>query len=134
MRDWAPSRLLDLGPALSPFPTTVKLRGTNNWQKAVHYTTLSHCWGAVQPFRLFRSNLRELMDGISIDALPKTFQDAIYATWRFGIRYLWIDSLCIIQDSKEDWNVESSLMAKVYSGCVLNLAAASSKDCNGGLF
>jgi hypothetical protein len=50
------------------------------------------------------------MDGISVDASPKTFQDVIYATWRLGIQYLWIDSLCIIQDSNEDWNVDSSLM------------------------
>ena len=132
--DWAPSRLLDIGPAKNPFPTTIKLRQTGNWQRSVHYTTLSHCWGSVQPSRLLQSNLRKLMDGISIDALPKTFQDAIYATWRFGIQYLWIDSLCIIQDSKEDWNVESSLMTQVYGGCVLNLAATSSNDCTGGLF
>ena len=132
--DWAPSRLLDIGPTTDPFPTTIKLRQTDSWQRSVCYTTLSHCWGSVQPFKLLRSNLRELMDGIFIDALPKTFQDAIYATWRLGIQYLWIDSLCIMQDSKEDWNVESSLMTQVYGRCVLNLAAASSNDCTGGLF
>jgi len=132
--DWAPSRLLDIGPATNPFPTTIKLTKTESWQRSVHYTTLSHCWGSVQPFRLLRSNLSELMDGIPIDVLPKTFQDAIYATWRFGIQYLWIDSLCIIQDSKKDWDVESSLMAQVYGRCLLNLAATSSNDCTGGLF
>jgi hypothetical protein len=132
--DWAPSRLLDIGPATNSFPTTIKLRKTDSWQRSVHYTTLSHCWGSVQPFRLLRSNLSKLMDGISIDALPKTFQDAIYATWKFGIQYLWIDSLCIIQDSKEDWNFESSLMTQVYGRCLLNLAATSSNDCTGGLF
>jgi hypothetical protein len=134
LEDWAPSRLLDIGPATNPFPTTIKLRNTKSWQRSVHYITLSHCWGSVQPFRLLRNNLSELIDGISIDTLPKTFQDAIYATWRFGVQYLWIDSLCIIQDSIKDWNVESSLMTQVYGRCLLNLAAIFSNDCTGGLF
>lgn len=74
------------------------------------------------------------MDGISTFDLPKTFQDAVYATRKLGVQYLWIDSLCIIQDSHDDWDFESSLMTYVYGGCLLNLAAASSSDCTGGLF
>ena len=74
------------------------------------------------------------MDGIFTASLPKTFQDAVYVTRKFGIQYLWIDSLCIIQDSKEDWDLESSLMTFVYGGCLLNIAAASSNDCTGGIF
>ncbi|CAG7555310.1 unnamed protein product [Fusarium equiseti] len=132
--NWVPSRLLDLGPTTNTFPTTIKLRQTDSWQRSVQYTTLSHCGGSVRPSKLLRTNLQEFMDAISMDAIPRTFQDAIYATWRLGFQYLWIDSLCIIQDSKDDWNFESSLMAQVYSGCVLNLAAVSSNNSTGGLF
>ncbi|KAL3952359.1 hypothetical protein ACCO45_012302 [Purpureocillium lilacinum] len=132
-KNWVPTRLIDVG-LRSSFPDTIKLRQTKDWQTPMPYAALSHCWGAVQPFKLLQSNLHALMNGIATVDLPKTFQDAIYATRKLGIRYLWIDSLCIIQDSNGDWDFESSLMAHVYGGCLLNLAAASSSDCMGGLF
>ena len=48
--------------------------------------------------------------GINLHCLPQNFQDAIYATAKLGIRYLWIDALCIIQDDVEDWSIESAKM------------------------
>ncbi|SCO92101.1 uncharacterized protein FRV6_16229 [Fusarium oxysporum] len=132
-KNWIPSRLIDVG-SRPPFPDTIKLRQTKGWQTSVQYAALSHCWGAVQPFKLLQRNVHVLMSGISTVDLPKTFRDAIYATRKFGLQYLWIDSLCIIQDSNEDWDFESSLMTHVYGGCLLNFAAASSSDCMGGLF
>lgn len=132
-KNWIPSRLIDVG-SRPPFPDTVKLRQTKDWQTSVQYAALSHCWGAVQPIKLLQKNVHTLMSGISTVDLPKTFRDAIYATRKFGLQYLWIDSLCIIQDSNEDWDFESSLMTHVYGGCLLNFAAASSRDCMGGLF
>jgi hypothetical protein len=74
------------------------------------------------------------MDGILVVDLPKSFQDAIYTTRKLGIQYLWIDSSCIIQDSNEDWDLESSPMAHIYGGWLLNIAGAASNDCTGGLF
>ncbi|KAK1707356.1 heterokaryon incompatibility protein-domain-containing protein, partial [Colletotrichum lupini] len=64
----------------------------------------------------------------------KNFVDAIEVTRKLGIRYIWIDSICIIQDQKEDWNVEAKLMHKVYRDSYCNLAAADSENCHGGLF
>jgi hypothetical protein len=64
--------------------------------------------------------------GIPIDTLPRTFQDAILITRQFGLRYLWIDSLCIVQDDEEDWRKESSAMASIYSNAYLTIAASNS--------
>jgi hypothetical protein len=50
------------------------------------------------------------MNGIPLSSLPKTFLDAIVVTKALGLRYLWIDSLCIIQDDEDDWLAESKTM------------------------
>ncbi|RFU28921.1 hypothetical protein B7463_g7420, partial [Scytalidium lignicola] len=75
-----------------------------------------------------------MFEEIYFETLPKTFQEAIYVTRSFGIRCLWIDSLCIIQDSSEDWQRESVTMSDVYSGSLLNIAATSAEDSKQGLF
>jgi hypothetical protein len=64
--------------------------------------------------------------------LPRTFQDAVLVTRRLGVKYLWIDSLCIIQDDVEDWQTESGKMADIYSDAYLVIGANRSADCNGG--
>jgi hypothetical protein len=56
-----------------------------------------------------------------ITGLPPTFQDAVLITRQLGIQYLWIDSLCILQDSKEDWMAESATMGRIYSQALLSL-------------
>jgi hypothetical protein len=69
-----------------------------------------------------------------VSSLPQTFQDAITLSLALGIEYLWIDSLCIIQDSRDDWLREASLMCSVYTNSWVNFAATSSRDGTGGLF
>lgn len=71
---------------------------------------------------------------INIDDLPTTFSDAVEVARRLKIRHLWIDALCIIQDSEEDWQIEARKMTDVYSNSVLNIAASAAEDCEGGLF
>ncbi|PMD19341.1 heterokaryon incompatibility, partial [Hyaloscypha hepaticicola] len=66
--------------------------------------------------------------------LPKTFQDAVLITRDLGVRYLWIDSLCIIQDSDEDWEQEAARMSEVYANGYVMLAAHGSENCHGGCF
>ncbi|KAI1368519.1 heterokaryon incompatibility protein-domain-containing protein [Xylaria arbuscula] len=73
-------------------------------------------------------------DGIHLDSLPQTFRDAVFMTRVLGCRYLWIDSLCIIQDSTEDWKLESTRMAKAYGNARVTIAAVASENSNGGLF
>jgi Heterokaryon incompatibility protein (HET) len=131
--DWAPHRLLDVGSS-SPSSDVIRLEQTKGWQTPVRYAALSHCWGDIQPLRLVQDNLHQLVHGISIGSLCRSFQDAVHTVRRLGIQYLWIDSLCIIQDSEQDWDIESSLMTYVYGGSMLNIAAAASNNCAGGLF
>ncbi|KAJ8130503.1 hypothetical protein O1611_g3124 [Lasiodiplodia mahajangana] len=73
------------------------------------------------------------MHEISWDSIPATFRDAISIARKLGVPYIWIDSLCIIQDSVRDWENESSKMAGIYRNSYVTIAGASSKDSKGGL-
>ncbi|KAF5641234.1 transcriptional regulator [Fusarium sp. NRRL 25303] len=100
------------------------------------YKALSHCWGSStnHSARTTRENVREKMSYISFRSLPRTFQDAITVTRAIGLRFIWIDSLCIVQNDEDDWAREASKMANIYMGSYLTLAASSSPDSDGGLF
>jgi hypothetical protein len=104
--------------------------------QVVKYATLSYCWGGVASHvpHLRKENLTSYMQEIVVGDLPKTFRDAIECAYRLGVRYLWIDSLCIIQDSEEDWLRQSALMADIYARSFINLAATVSRTSNEGLF
>lgn len=75
-----------------------------------------------------------MKQSIELKTLPKTFQDAIAIIRALGIRYIWIDSLCIIQDGKLDWQRESRRMAAVYSDGHINVAATGASDSKGGCY
>lgn len=98
------------------------------------YATLSHVWGSGAPIKLLRKNVLEFKQGIPFVTLLPTFADAIQLTDALGLSYLWIDSLCIIQDDLPDWEAESTAMCDVYRGSTINIAASASVDCKGGLF
>ncbi|WYZ39887.1 hypothetical protein EsH8_IV_000228 [Colletotrichum jinshuiense] len=132
---WLPTRLVDIG-----------LPGDTQWKVMVTseditssppppYMTLSYRWG-LKPQRLTLSstNETELRRGRPIDQLPRTFRDMIVVAHRFRIRYVWIDCLCIIQDSADDWKTEAPTMKDVYMNSACNVAAAASDDPDGGLF
>ncbi|KAM3076281.1 hypothetical protein ACMFMG_006215 [Clarireedia jacksonii] len=100
------------------------------------YLTLSHCWGKEMPeiatTKLGTLNRRKA--SIPFRRLPRTFRDALTVTRGLGIQFLWIDSLCIVQDSAEDWQRESAVMGKVYSHAYCTIAAAAAANCHDGLF
>ncbi|KAI1149557.1 heterokaryon incompatibility protein-domain-containing protein [Nemania diffusa] len=98
------------------------------------YMTLSHKWGDDEEFRLTRFNMDFMKDTIPWDAVPKTYQEAIQVTRRLGIKYIWIDSLCIVQDDTEDWRKEAGAMKLVYGNSYLNIAAVRAIDSYGSLF
>jgi hypothetical protein len=98
------------------------------------YATLSHCWGKLATVMLTTQNIASFSKQIPYESLCKTFQDVIATVKRFGLKYVWIDSLCIIQDDDDDWSRESSLMVQVYGGSTLNIAATAGSDGNAGLF
>jgi hypothetical protein len=102
------------------------------------YATLSHCWGTNPTFlTLTEQNSRRLHDQIHLHELPKTFQDAILLCQRLGLRYLWIDSVCILQKgegSKADWLLHVTEMRNVYRNCFVNIAASRAADATQGLY
>ncbi|KAI1357610.1 heterokaryon incompatibility protein-domain-containing protein [Xylaria arbuscula] len=100
------------------------------------YTALSHCWGDAEAIHLIttKANRNERMASISMEILPKTFSDAVVLTRALGIQYIWIDSLCIIQDDKDDWEREAAHMADVYQCAALTISADGAADGSKGLF
>ncbi|TGO28524.1 hypothetical protein BPAE_0026g00130 [Botrytis paeoniae] len=98
------------------------------------YTTLSHCWGKSQFIQTRKRKFPRHKNGIQWKSLPKTIQDAINIVRTLDIRYIWIDSLCIIQDDSDDWKRQSALMADVYANSYLKIAAKGSSDSRSGCF
>lgn len=95
--------------------------------------TLSHTWGETRLISLTTANYKEYTFQIAKNLFPKTFLNAMEVTRQFGVFYLWIDCLCIIQDSADDWHAESSLMSNVYSGSWCNIAATRAENSDSGL-
>ncbi|KAL6412100.1 hypothetical protein AUP68_04482 [Ilyonectria robusta] len=98
------------------------------------YICLSHCWGKQQIIVTKKGNVAKHMDEILWGQLSATFQDAIDFSCRIGVEFIWIDSLCIIQDSTADWEKEAVKMASYYSNADLTIAASAAKDGSIGLF
>jgi hypothetical protein len=126
-----PTRVIDVD--LDEKSDTVYLKETRDSDRDP-YMSLSHCWGKEQIITTTTNTLQDMKAGIKISELPKTFRHAIRITRGLGIRYLWIDSLCIIQDDEKDWEFESAKMADVYMCSQLNLAATHSSNGKGGCF
>ncbi|EUC28229.1 hypothetical protein COCCADRAFT_41206 [Bipolaris zeicola 26-R-13] len=130
---WAPTRLLDVGTFEKDVVRLVN--GKDIDQSKQNYATLSHCWGiAAQLPRTTRSNIKELKQLIPYQQFPKTFRDAIKIARKFHLRYLWIDSLCIVQDDAEDWMREAASMSNVYWYSFINIAATGASDSSQGCF
>lgn len=89
---------------------------------------LSYCWGTAKFLKTTNENLDDHKKEIPWDNLPPVFRDTILIARAFGIHYLWIDALCIIQDATRDWEQESKLMAEIYRNSCLTVAAVSSAD------
>ncbi|KAF2674286.1 HET-domain-containing protein [Microthyrium microscopicum] len=114
-----PTRLIDVGASDAP---CVRL---------VISGELEH---RQQRIELLKENLNDLKDRIDWSSLSQTFQESIIVTRKLGFRYLWIDSLCIMQDCEIDWAKEAALMGKVYKQALYNIAATAASNGPGGLF
>lgn len=123
-----PTRVIDVGDeATRPKLTTTS--GENGT-----YIALSYCWGGGSTFVHNDETAKDLENGISLEDYPATLRDAIIATRALGIRYIWIDALCIKQDSPQDWASEAAKMHKVYSDAILTIIAANSPTTRSGIF
>lgn len=116
-----PPRAIDVGDSAS---STIRLIELSHIKG--QYATLSHRW-PIDPLKHFtttRSSIESRKRGISLEDMPQTFQDAVKVTRQLGLRYLWIDSLCIVQNDSEDWERQSSLMGQIYYRAAFTIMAA----------
>lgn len=97
------------------------------------YISLSHCWGTAKPIATTRESYQDHINGIRLDALPRTFRDAVSVARSLCVGYLWIDSLCIVQDDAQDWAEQAGQMGNIYSACYLTVAAATANDSSAGI-
>ena len=128
---WHPKRVLDLN---APGPSHLALCEDEEIDAAHPYATLSHCWGKCRTIRLLAENRAHLKREIVLDEFPLTFQDAVRIARSLGARYLWIDSLCINQDSEDDWLEQAPLMGMIYEHALFGVAAAFAESDDGGCF
>ncbi|KAF2793742.1 HET-domain-containing protein [Melanomma pulvis-pyrius CBS 109.77] len=124
-----PSRVIDIG---TRFPIrSVRLHWTEEGETG-KYAALSYCWGGHQPLRSTQVTAQDFTDGIMFSRLPKTLQDAMITTLKLGLRYIWIDCLCIIQDDGDDMAREISKLAQTFQEAFVTISAASSRSVQDG--
>ena len=132
---FSPTRLIDV--SIDQDADLVRLIDCKSLDSIPRYLTLSHSWGSsevMMTLQLTRQNSSSLKKHISLVQLPKTFADTVLVARYLQIRYIWIDSLCIIQDDKQDWKAEAAKMWQVYANAYVNVAATSSSNSSQGLF
>ena len=114
----------------------VRLLETTTEDEGARYACLSHCWGARTDamLRTTLSTLSSFTKTIPWADLPRTFQHAISVTRRLGVDFLWIDSLCIIQDDERDWQQQPVVMATIYQNAYITIAATASSNADGGCY
>ncbi|KAI1146671.1 HET-domain-containing protein [Nemania diffusa] len=124
-----PSRIIDVGEG----GNSIKLIEPVQGQQGI-YASLSYCWGDTASFTSSRQTIDSRRQGIQLSEVPKTFFDAVRLCRHLGIRYLWIDSVCICQDDADDWARESARMCDVYSNAYLVIAANHARNSSQGVF
>lgn len=131
-----PKRVLEIEDAPQDGELRSRLVTTNGCRGK--YVALSYCWGPGPFFNLTFNNIEDLHESLPMELLPGTILDAMVFARNLGFRYLWVDSLCIIQGSggpsTADWEEQSQDMGRIYQSASLTVAAASAKDCRDGLF
>ncbi|EWZ33789.1 heterokaryon incompatibility protein-domain-containing protein [Fusarium oxysporum Fo47] len=126
-----PGRVVDVGDDInSPY---AKLRETYGQERG-KYISLSYCWGKEPQFTTTKATLEERKRQITISDLSQTHQDVIKLARELGVRYLWIDSICICQGDYDDWERESAKMLSIYANSYLTVAASKAKNHSEGLF
>jgi hypothetical protein len=118
-----PKRLLYLGLPNSPI-RLVETRGVGSVGK---YAALSYCWGSAPTYLLTKSNIKQFKVALDTQAIPRSIQDAVLVARTVPVDHLWVDALCIIQDSAEDKSVEIAKMQSIYRDALVTIVAANSQ-------
>ncbi|WXC44630.1 hypothetical protein QX201_004365 [Fusarium graminearum] len=132
-----PTRLVDVGTDFNPPRLFVPQRHLGSFE----YIALSYAWGSKSFIKTTYSNLEAMTQHLPWAQLPKTIQDAILVTRSLGVRYLWVDALCILQSEgpedakhKEDWSYEAARFGKYYENALMTIAATGASSSDQGLF
>jgi hypothetical protein len=123
-----PTRVIDVGRT----ERDLHLHISNGEQG--EYVALSHSWGGHKPRETTKATLDQHCRSIHLGESSKTFEDAAKVCRDLGYKYLWIDSLCVVQDDDADWAAEAANMSQVYRNAALTISAESAKDARDGLF
>ncbi len=121
-----PKRLVYIGDIDTPSRLYISEPGEKG-----RFAALSHCWGGKVAVRTLRSNLEDHILALP-SPLPKTFADALAVARALGIKYVWIDSLCIVQDDLLDWEAEAAQMANVYANAHVTISADAAPNALAG--
>ncbi|KAE8450864.1 hypothetical protein EG329_005777 [Mollisiaceae sp. DMI_Dod_QoI] len=130
-----PSRVLYIGSSAQELDDcsklSLRLHVSLPLQRA-EYAALSYCWGGAQKVVSTQSTLGSYQEGLNLNFLPQTVQDAIKVTRGLNIQYLWVDALCILQDEASDMTHEIQQMGEIYKNATLTIAAARSRSVEEG--
>ncbi|KAK1705344.1 heterokaryon incompatibility protein-domain-containing protein [Colletotrichum lupini] len=126
-----PTRLVDLSNHAN---NLITIKNTAEVGKNPKYAALSYCWGKSNTFTITSATLADRQQGFSPSALPLSLQDALRVAQGLHMQYIWIDALCILQDSDEDWLYESARMASIYKNSFITIVAANAPDSGDGFF
>ncbi|KAF8848723.1 HET-domain-containing protein, partial [Acephala macrosclerotiorum] len=124
-----PNRVLDLGSYDESLTADIcLLDGASH--KTARYAALSHRWSSPPRIELTNETYLDRLRNIPFTSLPMLFRDAVTFCRQVGVRYLWIDALCIIQRDETDWRIESGRMGGIYKDayCVLLAHFAGGDD------
>ncbi|KAH8724291.1 heterokaryon incompatibility protein-domain-containing protein [Phaeosphaeriaceae sp. PMI808] len=124
-----PTRVIDVGNS-SQDPRLLEVQPGTLGQ----YAALSYCWGLSRTFTTTIQTFEQRTRGFTLGDLPATIRDAVLLARNMSIPYIWADSLCIVQDSSEDWNKEAARMCDVYTNATVTFAAIDCPESETGLF
>ncbi|KAM7183008.1 Heterokaryon incompatibility protein (HET) domain containing protein [Naviculisporaceae sp. PSN 640] len=128
-----PKRVVDIGSSKDSVPRLLQ-PGDGDAACAGRYIALSYCWGPVsRNLKTTRETLDSHLREIPFDSMPRTFQEAIQLSRLLGVPYIWIDSLCIIQQDEEDWTYHAARMSSIYGNAWIVLSATASATVHDGL-
>lgn len=126
----SPALVLDVSFHTDSKSDTIRLHRVQG--QNIKYAALSYTWGGDQLHATTLSNISKYLHGIEVSSLPRTIQDAVYVARQLHIQHLWVDSMCIIQDSKEHKMAEIGKMKDIYYNAHLTISASSAHSCDEG--
>lgn len=129
---WRPTSLIHVGRRGASFIPQLCL--SDDIPFVVRYVTLSHCWGHLDLFKLVEANLDTFREALPLEHLTNVSRDAFDFARYLNVEYIWIDFLCIIQDSHDDWVRESAMMGDIYKNSWFNISATGFSDGNSSLY